>query len=80
VLTKRQLSLEMATNTDAISTREIQARLDEIVAPLSDLASTWETLPVAKKRRFHQYVLPVGFVAGESRTADLGFFSGFSAV
>src|SRR5207248_10331822 len=40
--------------------------------PLSDLASTWERLALAQKRRFQQYVLPVGFTAREIGTAELG--------
>lgn len=71
-LTKKQLSLETVNNTDVISAREIQAKLEEIVAPLSNLAATWDALPLAQKCRFHRYVLPVGFVAGESGTSDLG--------
>jgi site-specific DNA recombinase len=72
VLNRKRLSLEAAASPDAVPTPEIRAQLDQIVAPLSDLASTWKTLPDAQKRRFHQYVLPVGFAAGESGTADLG--------
>jgi len=41
------------------------------------LASPWERLPIAQKRRFQQYVLPVGFTAEEIGTAELGFFSRF---
>src|SRR5207244_4230200 len=69
VLAKKQLSLEI--KSDSISSYEIQGNLDRIVAPLSDLPSTWEHLPIAKKRRFQHYVLPVGFTAGEIGTAEL---------
>jgi len=71
-LSRKQLSLEIATKNDSISIREIQAQLDRIVEPLSDLPSTWDSLSVAQKRRFQQYVLPVGFTAGEIGTAELG--------
>ena len=72
VLDKKQLSLEIASKNDSISISEIQGKLDRMVAPLSDLASTWERLPIAQKRRFQQYVLPVGFTAREIGTAELG--------
>src|SRR5439155_6256012 len=44
VLGKKQLSLEIASKNDSISISEIQGNLERIVAPLSDLASTWERL------------------------------------
>jgi len=72
VLGKKQLSLEIASKNDSISISEIQGNLERIVAPLSDLASTWERLALAQKRRFQQYVLPVGFTAREIGTAELG--------
>jgi len=34
-------------------------------------------LPFAQKRWFHQYVVPVGFMAEESRTAKLKFLFRF---
>jgi len=72
VLGKKQLSLEIANKNDSMPISEIQGNLDRMIAPLSDLASTWERLALAQKRRFQQYVLPVGFTAREIGTAELG--------
>jgi len=72
VLGRKQLSLEIASKNDSMSISEIQANLDRVVAPLSGLASTWERLPIAQKRRFQQYAVPVGFTAREIGTAELG--------
>src|SRR5207302_9845237 len=54
------------------SISDIQEKLDRMIAPLSDLTLTWERLPLAQKRRFQQYVLPVGFTATEIGTGELG--------
>jgi len=71
-LSRKQASLELASGDDSLSVRQIEADLDRLAAPLSDMAAAWEGLPVAQKRRFQQYVLPVGFLAGGIGTADLG--------
>jgi site-specific DNA recombinase len=71
-LSRKQASLQIAAGDDSLSVQQIEADLDRIVTPLSELASTWEGLPMAQKRRFQQYVLPVGFTAREIGTADLG--------
>jgi site-specific DNA recombinase len=71
-LSRKQASLEIAAGDDSLSIRQIEADLDLIVAPLSAMASAWEGLPPAQKRRFQQCVLPVGFTAGGIGTAELG--------
>jgi len=71
-LSRKQASLEIAAGDGSLSVRQIEADLDHIVAPLSNMAATWQRLPVAEKRRFQQCVLPVGFAAGGIGTADLG--------
>ena len=71
-LGRKRATIEIAGGQDSPSLQQVEANLDRIVAPLSNLAATWENLPLAQKRRFQQSVLPVGFVAGEIGTAELG--------
>jgi site-specific DNA recombinase len=71
-LSRKQASLELAGGDDSLSIRQIEADLDLIIAPLSAMASTWDGLQLAQKRRFQQCVLPVGFTAGGIGTAELG--------
>ncbi len=55
-----------------VNADEIREHIREIIQPLTNLFATWKALPDALKRRFQRLVLPVGFVARESRTAELG--------
>ena len=71
-LMDKEALLEGTSRHTNISVREIQQNIDKILQPLANLAATWRSLTTAQKQRFHQCVLPVGFVAGESRTAQLG--------
>lgn len=71
-LSRKQASVEIAAGDDSLSVRRIEADLDRVVAPLSDMPATWEGLPVAEKCWFQHYVLPVGFTAGGIGTAELG--------
>lgn len=71
-LSRKQAAIEIAGGDDSLSVRRIEADLNRIVAPLSNVAATWESLPPAPKRRFQQLVLPVGFLAGGIGTAEVG--------
>ncbi len=63
-----------------VNADEIRERIRKIIEPLTNLFATWKALPDALQRRFQRLVLPVGFVAHESRTAELGLlFSTFRA-
>ena len=72
LLDEKRFSLESATETARVNVAAIRDNLDEISKPLTHLPETWQALPILFQRRFHRLVLPVGFVYGESRTAELG--------
>jgi DNA invertase Pin-like site-specific DNA recombinase len=71
-LSKQQFSLAAEDPPKAASIDKVHSQIEQITAPLLDLPATWERLPIAQKLRFQHYVVPAGFVAGESRTAALG--------
>ncbi len=71
-LSERQFALEGAPESVRVNATEIREHLEEITEPLIHLPETWDMLPSSFQRRFHRLVLPVGFVYGESRTAELG--------
>ncbi len=63
-----------------IDADRVRADLKNIMAPLSDLRRTWQSLKVPFRARFDRLILPGGFVKGKIRTADLGLlFSVFRA-
>ncbi|MGC1685730.1 MAG: hypothetical protein WA734_08935, partial [Candidatus Acidiferrales bacterium] len=72
LLSERRIALESAPIPERINHAEVRTQLGDITEPLSQLRETWETLPDAIRRRFDRLILPVGFVNGESRTAELG--------
>jgi site-specific DNA recombinase len=51
---------------------EAYQKLNEIMIPLANLRTTWHSLQPQRRRRFDRLLLPVGFITGKSRTADLG--------
>ena len=50
----------------------MREQLGVIAEPLAQLKETWHVLPDPFRRRFERLVLPVGFVNGQTRTAELG--------
>jgi DNA invertase Pin-like site-specific DNA recombinase len=72
LLAERRFALEGAPASDSVDVTEIRKHLNEIIRPLSCLPETWQSLPTAIQRRFQRLILPVGFVHGESGTAELG--------
>lgn len=68
----RQRALAELPLPDRLDSKRLAASLEEITSPLSRLRDTWNSLQPRFRRRFNQLVLPVGFVTGESRTAELG--------
>ncbi len=49
---------------------EVRHHLDEIVSPLQNLRTTWESLEPRFRARFQQLLFPVGFVNGQVGTAQ----------
>lgn len=81
VLAERRAAIEGHSVEEAVDCEQIRRELDEITAPLAQLRQTWETLESPYRRRFERLVLPVGFVNGKSRTAELGLlFQTFHAL
>src|SRR5439155_8049357 len=72
ILSERQMVLESKPVAERLTADQVREHLGEITEPLSRLRETWTALPGPFRRRFDRLVLPVGFVAGESRTAELG--------
>jgi|SRR5579871_2376 len=59
---------------------DIRQELAAITNPLIRLKETWAELTIQEKQRFQRLLLPVGFVHGAIRTAELGLlFSTFRA-
>jgi len=58
-----------ATNDEI---RDLRNMLEQLKAPLSDLAATWHQIPPSLRARFQLYLLPVGFKQGKIGTAELG--------
>ncbi len=56
----------------AITAGQLREQIDDIVAPLGNPRQTWHSLKPPARRRFARLLFPVGFVAGKSRTAQLG--------
>ena len=56
----------------AVSIDEVRTQLQEIMNPLAKLRETWHELMPRSRRRFDRLLLPGGFVAGQSRTAQMG--------
>jgi DNA invertase Pin-like site-specific DNA recombinase len=72
VLADRRLAVESKSVIPAVSGEEVRRRLNEIVEPLAEIDELWGALSYPARRRFEQLLLPVGFVNGEIRTAELG--------
>lgn len=71
-LSERRFVLESTPSPDSVNVSDIQAHLSEITEPLTCLPEAWQKLPSPIQRRFHRFVLPVGFVHGKSGTAQMG--------
>ena len=71
-LDDRQIAAEASRARTEIKPAEIKRRLAEISLPLTRLAETCEKLPPKVRHRFQQLIFPVGFVAGQSGTAETG--------
>jgi site-specific DNA recombinase len=68
----RQHALAVTAMPDRVDADQIQADLEKIILPLHNLKRTWHAIPAGFQHRFNHLVFPVGFVVGQSRTAELG--------
>lgn len=57
---------------DAVDAEAMLGNIDLICAPLKNLASAWQSMPVEFQRRFQLMALPHGYVFGSVRTAPKG--------
>jgi len=73
-VSNRQLALAGMATPKQFDAKQIQADLEDVKRPILQLRATWSSLPVGFHKRFNHMMLPVGFVIGESRTAELGPF------
>jgi DNA invertase Pin-like site-specific DNA recombinase len=64
----------LVAQPERFDARLVQANLGAITQPLSELRATWRSVPVGFRWRFNHMVVPVGFVVGNSRTAEMGLF------
>lgn len=71
-LTERRFALEAAEDVGDIKVGQVRQQIGVIAKPLAELGVTWNTLPAPFRWRFERLLLPVGFVNGKSRTAELG--------
>ncbi len=71
-LLNRRIGLEASRLEHGVKASDLKEKLDSITQPLIHLYETWLQLPHIARRRFHQLILPVGFVVGQSGTAELG--------
>jgi len=72
LLAERRFALESWSDSDQVNVTEIRQHLDRLTYPLTHLPETWQSLPTTFQRRFQRLILPVGFVRGESGTAEVG--------
>jgi site-specific DNA recombinase len=71
-IAERQATLAESAVPARVDAMQIQSDLEAITAPLAELTRTWQSIPVGFQRRFNHMVVPVGFVIGQSRTAETG--------
>ena len=72
VLVEKRQTIEATPKQALFSAAEIRNRLREIAAPLHALLDTWNSLAPSIRYRFQRLIFPVGFTAGNIRTAQLG--------
>ena len=68
----RKVAQEAGLSESALNLRHVRDQLRQITLPLMNLTDTWTQLNPALRQRFKRMLLPVGFVAGQIRTANLG--------
>ncbi|MCE5311427.1 MAG: recombinase family protein [Acidobacteriales bacterium] len=72
VLAEKEQAIEATPKQAPFSTADIRSRLQEIAVPLHALLDTWNSLSPSIRSRFQRLIFPVGFTAGNIRTAQLG--------
>jgi site-specific DNA recombinase len=82
VFVERQAAIERRIAQAPVDLDNLRKELAEISEPLTRLRLSWETMQNPYRCRFQRMVLPVGFVNGKARTAELGLlfqaFRGFA--
>ncbi|MCW5976485.1 MAG: recombinase family protein [Bryobacteraceae bacterium] len=71
-LLEKRHAIEVQGKPTRFNSVEIKERLHEVAAPLHALLDTWKRLLPAVRSRFQRLIFPVGFIAGNIRTAELG--------
>ena len=66
----KKFALEAIISQKCMDVRHVREHLQAITAPLTDLVQTWDRLDIAPRERFKRMLLPVGFLAGQTRTAE----------
>jgi site-specific DNA recombinase len=69
LLGERKLVLESAGD-ERIDVHRVRRQLHTITAPLTNLPEIWDRFDLVSRQRFKRMLLPVGFVAGQIRTAE----------
>ncbi len=71
-ISERQNAVPAVPGRVRVTVDEIQAQLKRIIEPLHNLYATCNELVGSVRARFQRLILPVGFLAGEIGTAELG--------
>src|SRR3989344_6128277 len=72
LLWERRNALEAKPIRDDLTPECVREWREELKEPLIRLPDTWAALPVDYQRRFNRFVVPVGYINGKNRTAELG--------
>ena len=71
-ISELRTSLEATDQMEPLNTDRIRGQISDITQPLCRLPETWQALTQPRRRWFERIILPVGYVQGKSRTAELG--------
>lgn len=72
LVAERRSAQEASLSGHSLDLANLRNNLRQITAPLANLADTWKRADPALHQRFKRMLLPVGFPAGQIRTAELG--------
>ena len=72
VLADRRSGAEASIDDQRFRLNDLKKQMTQIAEPITRLHETWQHLPTPLSMQFQQLILPVGFVAGQNGTAELG--------
>jgi hypothetical protein len=72
LLIERKAAQEASLGDFDLDLTRLRDNIRQITFPLMNLADTWTRLDPALRQRFKRMLLPVGFLARQIRTAELG--------